>query len=617
MIRTRLSTLLAASALVAAALATFHPSLDGDFIWDDRAYLLSQPEVRQISWSSLVWAFSLDAAVAGHYHPLTWLSWMLDFAIAGGPNPRVFHATNLALHALHGVLLFCLFRSLLRRMGLNTPDWIIVAALLPYLVHPLRVESVAWITERRDLLSGVLYAATLLFYVSTSELGYLRRRMLLTSLLFLACGLSKAWAVSLLPVMWVIDRYALGHLPPLNNWGAQRDWLHARWLLCVGTVVFVVAGLVAAGRSGAMVGLAEISAMDRLQHAAFAWWYYPIKSLWPMPVAPYYGWAGFATGTVSAWSAVASLVMVWALAVRIRVLHPWLLALLLAYTAIILPVLGLVQSGPQLVADRYTYIAMVPFHFVLAAFLTTLLAQRRHAAIAVMSGGIALASGVLALLAFQLNDVFKSEMAFWTRVIEVSPDDVTARHNRAKLAWRSGFSALAVADLRAAVHSSPDSAPALMTLVDAHLALGQLDDAEVLAAEAISRGLSVQGYMVQAKVARARGNGPAEVSALRQAVELAPTDASILLELSRALAATGAPGESLGLLERASLQLPHDPDLRAEMAVQLAAVGRAEEALGQLDAALAMAPREWALRGQAEAWRAQIAASLRAQQKPL
>jgi protein O-mannosyl-transferase len=592
---------MAPAGIFLAALGTFFPALYGGFIWDDTVYLLSQPEARAINWASLRWAFSLDAAVAGHYHPLTWLSWMVDFALAGGPDPFVFHLTNLILHGAHCVLVWLLFRALFQAAGYQVADGAIFLAVLLYAVHPLRVESVAWITERRDLLCGVFYAATLWAYLQTGKAGSSRRWMIITLVLFVACGLSKAWVVSLLPVMWIIDALLLRRIAPLHDVSAHLAWLVVRAPMLLATIVFLVAGLLAAHRSGAMVGLEDLGPVVRL------------KPIWPVSIAPYYGWAAFEVGGSEVVAGSIGLAVVWLLALSLARRAGWVVALLLAYTAIIMPVLGLAQSGPQLVADRYTYIAILPFHCVLAALIGRFW-PRPQRWISVLSFGAMLAIAVvLAHGAWRLNDVFRDDMAFWSRAVEISPGDVTARHNRAKLAWALGRHELAIADLRAADQTNPKSGASLATLVELYLVRGEIEQARALLIEARERGLPESLQLLwRSRIASAEGDTDAAHDALRGAAELEPGDPALWLALARSFGSRGDRTGALVTLDRALEKSPQDPDLRLERAVHLAASGRSAEALDEIHRALVLAPRDWISRSQALAWQAQIQAGLRA-----
>lgn len=603
-------------ALVSVIAWSFWPSLRGGFVWDDVAYLLPQQEARQLTWESVRWAFSLDAAVAGHYHPLTWLSWMVDFAIGGGAEPQVFRATNLILHAMHCVLLCILFRQLFLAARLPVPSWAIVLAVLLYAVHPMRVESVAWITERRDVLSGVFYVAALIAHIAAGQSTSPMRWRVGTLLLLILCGLSKAWAITLLPVMWVLDAFLLRRIPPGAGFSGHLEWVRERWAFVMVSLVVAMLGVIAASRSGAMVGLDDLSVATRIQQAAFSWWYYLGATVWPMDLAPYYGWAGL---NFSAWRSAAYLagfIAVWPLLYVAGT--GWsraILMSLLAYTFIIFPVLGLAQSGPQLVADRYSYLAIIPFHVAAAAGMAWVATRFSRHTTFVLQALTIIGAFVLAGAARGYVPAFSDEVAFWSRIVEVNPTDITARHTRAKAYWVVGRKAEAIADLREADRLQPHTGESLVVLVDIHLAVGDFSAAAALVEEAKRRGLDqIRVLDLRSRLARAEGEPREALRLLREASTLAPDRAEVWFRSGMLARELGELEDALRDLDRAVSLQPLDPDYRVELAKTLIDAGDAARALQQLEAALIIATPDWEQRQDVEGWVRQISSQLGAQQ---
>ena len=199
--------LLAAVAVFLITCVVFLPSLSNEFVnWDDQSQLVENFRYRGLGVREIKWMFT--TMYPGHYHPLTWLSFGMDY-IVWGMNPFGYHLTNLILHALNAVLFYFLCFTLLSRAPPAA-----LAALL-FSLHPLRVESVAWAVERRDVLSSFFFLATMLTWLK----GRLR-----TSYLLFACSLlSKAGGVGLPLVLLVLDVFALGRLPQnFRLWGAEK-----------------------------------------------------------------------------------------------------------------------------------------------------------------------------------------------------------------------------------------------------------------------------------------------------------------------------------------------------------------------------------------------------------
>jgi hypothetical protein len=213
-----------ALALVLAVVVVFGHALYNEFVqWDDPINLIDNKNYRGLGWAQLRWMFS--TTLMGHYIPVTWLTFGLDYVVWGMESGG-YHFTNLVLHAANVVLFFFLALRLLRRAvpwatALETRAGAALAALF-FGIHPLRAESVAWATERRDVLSGFMFLACVLCYVaSTDHLGRGRRRRLLAALVFFVLALlSKSITMTLPLALLIIDIYPLQRLPM-----APRRWL--------------------------------------------------------------------------------------------------------------------------------------------------------------------------------------------------------------------------------------------------------------------------------------------------------------------------------------------------------------------------------------------------------
>src|SRR5204862_1309931 len=197
--------------LAAATFVTFLPSLRGEFLnWDDDANFLNNLKYRGLSPRHLSWMAT--AHVGGHYHPLTWLTLGVDYVI-WGMNPFGYRLTNLLFHVANAILLFCVLRTLLRMSGRAESPWPALIGAAFYAVHPLRVESVAWITERRDVLCGffsLLCVLAYLKYVEEERRDRSGSRWLVMSLLaFAASLLSKSLSVTVPAALLLLDFYPL------------------------------------------------------------------------------------------------------------------------------------------------------------------------------------------------------------------------------------------------------------------------------------------------------------------------------------------------------------------------------------------------------------------------
>ncbi|MBK9965179.1 MAG: hypothetical protein IPP07_09890 [Holophagales bacterium] len=357
--------------LGAAIVWAYFPVLDNGFVWDDGANL----GTARASWDrglrGAFWAFR--EPFNGHYQPLTWLSYQLDARLSGA-TPRGVHATNLLLHlavtAMVAILAFLLAGapalSRLRpadpakerpfRVGLA---WVAAAI---FALHPIRVESVAWATERRDLLSTLFALAALALHLRTSPAGAspspARGRV---ALLHALSALSRA-QMTLPLVLLLLDVWPLGRLGGESDRARRFAGLvREKGLSFVVAAASAATAIWAQASSGALTAVGEHGALDRLVQAGYGLAFYPASLLFGRTWLPLYERPypfdptapGYALPAVAA---ACALVGLWLLRRRV----PSVAAAAGAYFLLVLPVLGIAQSGIQLVADRYAYLATVP-----------------------------------------------------------------------------------------------------------------------------------------------------------------------------------------------------------------------------------------------------------------
>ena len=327
-----------------------------DFVnFDDPEYVTQNPHVLAgLTWDSIAWAFT--AFHSGHWHPLTWLSLMANAEIHG-LHAGYFHLTNVGLHALNAAVLCAVVGSMTRSAGAG----VLVAAL--FAVHPLRVESVAWITERKDVLSGLFFLLAL-----GSYLGYARRpvwwRYGLVVVCFALGLLSKPMLVTLPAVLLLLDFWPLGRIrgwsPPTAAPAIAAHapgWIVVEKLPLVGLAVGSSLMTIASQRAGgALVQLGQIPLDERLANVVSGYATYVAQFLWPTGLAVFYPY------TAPPWYAPALavvLVAITAVAVHTAQRAPYLTVGWLWFVVMLLPVIGLVQVGGQSVADRFMYLPSI------------------------------------------------------------------------------------------------------------------------------------------------------------------------------------------------------------------------------------------------------------------
>ena len=359
----------------------FLPGVFGDFLlWDDDKNYLDHLSWRGLGPRQLVWMFT--SFHMGHYHPLTWLTLGVDYVL-WGMNPVGYHLTSLLLHSATAVAFFFVARRLI---ALGTDDRVGEAALrigaagaaLLFGVHPLRAESVVWLSERRDTLSGLFYVLSVLAYLRWVDAGG-RRRWYWTAVTLFACGLlSKALVVTLPVVLVILDVFPLRRLGGAAGWFGRTAW--PVWTEKLPFAVLALAGTVVAFVARAPLGAApsiyDVDAMSRVIISVYGLTFYVWKTLFPFGLSPLYELPSYlyllAPWLLASYAFVAS-ASVTAVVVRRR--WPAFTAAACAYVVTLLPIIGIVQSGPQITADRYTYLACLGWAIVFGAGLAWL-AQR-------------------------------------------------------------------------------------------------------------------------------------------------------------------------------------------------------------------------------------------------
>lgn len=445
--------------LAAFTLFAFSPALDGQFLnWDDEKNFLKNPSYRGLSGEHLAWMFS--SFHMGHYQPLSWVTLGLDYEL-GGMNPRGYHRTSLLWHALNVVLFYAVAIGLISRCpGLEPMSrwWIRFAAAtgaLLFGVHPLRVESVAWITERRDVVAGAFFLLTILAYLKAARSEPGRRRPGWWGLAIAAFALSllsKAWGITLPVVLLLLDRY------PLGRWSSEN-----RRRLLLEKVPFLllaagaaVAAVLAQDHAEATHSWAEHGLADRLLQAGFGIGFYLYKTLWPASLSPLYpletplDWTrlGYWLG---AGAAVALTGLAWCFRRRL----PAVTVAWFTYLIIVSPVLGLAQSGPQIAADRYTYLACLPWAALGAGALLWLARQRRAWRSPMVAISVLIVV-VLTSLTHAQSHIWRSSEALWQHSLEYNRESYIAQYNLGRVYQERGDVELAIPRYRAARDLRPD-----------------------------------------------------------------------------------------------------------------------------------------------------------------
>jgi hypothetical protein len=348
--------LVLALAVMAITLWVHWPCVHGGFLnWDDDSYLEEVARHPKLSWQTVSWAFS--TTVPFYYHPLTFLSHVADHQLWGN-DPFRHHFTNLLLHGLNAGLVLVFVWLLLGNIGASFGERLALAGgvALVFGLHPLQVEPVAWLAERKTLLCGFFSLSSLCAYLQMTRRPSSRAWRWATTLLFTAALLSKPMAMSLPLVMLALDFCPLRR-HEIVGW----LWLIREKLLLFGlSAADLVLTVIGQARSGAVMAMQVHSVEERCLAASRGFIFYLWKLIWPGWLCPFYPLGGTMSLSQAEFLVpVILVILISILVICFRKRAPALLAAWCAYLAVLVPVSGFMQVGSQAVADRFMYVAML------------------------------------------------------------------------------------------------------------------------------------------------------------------------------------------------------------------------------------------------------------------
>jgi len=549
--------------VVLLTLTVFVPALAAGFVhWDDDDLLFGATYYQDFTREALAWMWS--TTFAGHFQPLTWISYSLDYQW-DGYNPLAFHVTNVALHLVNATLLYFLAVRLLRR-GVSQERVRKSRALLlsagvaaiAFAIHPLRAESVAWIAERRDVLSGLFYLLCVHCYVSYAS-SWTRRTtdpsapatraggtawLMASFACFVAATLANASAVMLPLILLVLDDYPLRRVSALTRDGRRRlalAILEKMPFFAVALVVGVMA-ILAQHAVGALYPLSEHTYAMRAAQACYGLAFYVWKTVLPIGLGPLYpipersvlfGWmlsAGLATLVALAWLAFAT-----------RRRFPTVWVAIVAFALQLLPVAGVLQAGPQLVADRYSYLPCMGFAILAGAACLHLMlkpglwSDTRARSLGVLA--LALIVGGLAHATFRQASYWDSPLALWKRGVAVSPDCSIAHVNLADAWGEMGNPALAMRQYRLGLLLNPRDSIAASHLGRVYARAGDHEQAARMLAYGLKLEPERSADYRQLAMSLVWSGHPADaVAVLRNRAQHAPNEIETIELLSELLA---------------------------------------------------------------------------------
>ncbi len=498
--------------IIGLTIVAYFSVLDNGFInYDDPSYVTRNSHVQSgISFETITWAFT--STIESNWHPLTWISHAIDYSLFG-LNPAYHHAMSLLLHLLSSIMLFLILERMTKKL------WQSAFVALVFAIHPLHVESVAWIAERKDVLSGLFWMLTIGAYVYYRESPN-TRRYILTLCAFALGLLAKPMLITLPFILILLDYWPLKRLGvPVSSSAKEKKnkgislvkSLEEKIPFFILSIISSIITYIAQQRGGSMAGSETLSFLVRLSNAIVSYLLYIWKSIVPVNLAIFYPHPENTLTLLEVVLAAGIIILVSLIVWKLRKRHSYLTVGWFWFLGTLVPVIGIVQVGLQSMADRYMYLPIIGLAIIVAWGAAVLTSRLR-----IPSTGLAGAFGLLAILMVLGT---RSQAAYWK-------DSLTLFNH------------------------------ALSVTKGNHLAHTNL-------------GVALTDS----------GNFPEAITHLRWALQLRPNEILIRSNLARALVEAGQLSEALDHYKFILSRVPPDPQLRRRMGDVLADLGRTEEAV--------------------------------------
>jgi tetratricopeptide (TPR) repeat protein len=557
-------TLIAALVAVATFVA-FSPAIQNAFVaWDDEVLFTTNEHYRGLGGPQLRWMFT--TILMGHYVPITWLTHGLDYVL-WGMDPAGYHLTNVVVHAANAALFYFVALRLLAAATTFTGSALHFGAAVSALffaLHPLRAESVAWVTERRDVLSAFFFLLTLLCYLRAGDIdGPARvRRHAAACVFYVLAMLSKSMVMTLPAVLILLDVYPFRRLDgTLRSWLAPAYWREKLPYLALGALAAML-GYYAQAANAFITNTTDVPLAARPALIAFGLWFYASKTFLPTGLSPLYE----LPPVISLFGPrfivpVIGVPVVVALLVVFRRRWPAGLTVAASYVLLISPVVGIVHSGYQMAHDRYGYLACLGWALLVGAAAGFVVAAAARRLIDARMAWIARAAfvawlGALGLLTWYQVQVWKNTSTLWQYALDAEPDCTVCLYNQGALLYNTGRPELAKAKFERIMAVRPDRARALANLALAHAGLGDLEQA---------------------------------ANEYRKLLARIPDDIEAHNNLGALLTSLGRPAEAAREF-RWAIRLEDNPMFRANLALALLDLRAVPEALAEAELAVARKP---------------------------
>jgi len=600
--------------LAAVAFAVYFPVRNYGLVhFDDDGYVKGNAEVKSgLNVESIKWAFTTGHG--SNWHPLTWLSLMLDCQVFGY-EPGLMHLVNVLFHVANTILLFVILAGMTKGVWQSA----FVAGL--FALHPLHVESVAWVTERKDVLSSLFWFLTMLAYTRYAERPSVGRYFL-TLVLFVLGLMSKPMVVTLPFVLLLLDYWPLGRL--FNPKFSTVRLLLEKLPLIILSAASSVVTFIVQREGGSVLSMHTLLFKERVLNAIVSYLAYLGKMLWPARLAVLYP---HPVNSIPVFRAViygSILVLITIFFVCYCRRYKYLIVGWLWYLGTLVPVIGIVQVGTQAMADRYTYIPLIGIFIIIAFGVTELLKEKPFGKIALgVLAGISLSACVV-VTSHQLK-YWKDSLSLFEHALAVTKDNYLMHSNYAIALSECGRRDEAVSHIAEAVRLVPELPEIHNNYGNILREIGRLDEAVIqyrtaiklnpkflLAHYDLGLSLALQGkydealehYKIYlgpdmdmakfhqdvAEQLAKKGKVDDALGQFQKALIVKPDSAEVLSNFGYALAQSGKPKEAIEYYDMVLVKDPNNVITHGRLALALASVGRISEAIEQCRIVLAARP---------------------------
>ncbi len=570
--------------LIMAILAVYWQVVGCGFInLDDNHYIIENYHVKQgLNLKAIKWAFT--TMYFSNWHPLTWLSYMLDYQLSG-MHAGMYHVENVIFHILNTLLLFLV----LNRMTKATWKSAFVAAL--FALHPIHVESVAWISERKDVLSTFFGLLTIWAYVR--YIGHKSIKTYILTLSFFSLGLmAKPMLVTLPFVMLLLDYWPLGRINiDKTNELAQKDRPSPIVLEKIPFLIMAIASsiitFIAQKSGGSVATFTMVPFHVRIENALISYISYIYKMVWPYHLAVPYPYPK----VIPIWQvteAVLILSGISILAVTAMRRHPYLLVGWLWYLGTLVPVIGVVQVGSQAMADRYTYIPLIGIFVMISWGIPELLNKWQYKKQTLsITAGVALT--ILMIITYIQLGYWKNSIILFKHTLEITPDNTGALLNLGQALYKKGSVDEAIKYYLKSLEINPMSAMACCNLAVALRAKGKLDEADKYYLKALEiNPRYIEAYYNLGNLLDSQGKVDRAIYYYRKASQLDPENVDIHYNLAIALEKAGRIEDAIREYSKALRLSPDSPDIHINLGLTLASQGKIEAAIRHYKKALSI-----------------------------